>query len=134
LHPTPLCSTWSKPCERFPETEPLIVHRVYRLDRARAQELFDTRVAEAVPEDGIIDVHRYLTILLEGRRINVDATFPGPMWDGCSSLPLACADGRDYLAGEDPDTEKRALEQQHCDPAVREPFIAALASIGQLQR
>jgi hypothetical protein len=47
--------------ERFPETEPLIVHRVYRLDRARARELFDTRVAEVVPEDGLVDVHRYLT-------------------------------------------------------------------------
>ena len=29
--------------ERFPETEPLIVHRVYWLDRTRARELFDTR-------------------------------------------------------------------------------------------
>jgi hypothetical protein len=38
--------------ERFPETEPLIVHRVYRLDRARARELFDTRVANAVPRMG----------------------------------------------------------------------------------
>ena len=64
--------------ERFPETEPLIVHRVYRLDRVRARELFDIRVAEIVPEEGLVDVHRYLTILLEGRRINVDATFPGP--------------------------------------------------------
>ncbi len=59
----------------------------------------------------------------------MDATFPGPAWDGRFSLPLACGDGRDYPAGEDPDAEKRALERQYCDPAVREPFIAALASI-----
>jgi hypothetical protein len=34
----------------------------------------------------------------------------------------------------DPDTEKRALEAKHCDPAVREPVIAALASVERLQR
>lgn len=114
--------------KRFPETEPMIVHRVYRLDRPRAREMFSAVVTQVVPEDGLVDVHRYLTIVAEGRRINVDATFPGPPWDGRSSLPLACGPGRDYPAGEDPDAEKRALERQHCDPAVREPFIAALAA------
>lgn len=113
--------------ERFPETEPLIVHRVYRLDRVRARELFDIRVAEVIPDEGLVDVHRYLTIIVEGRRINMDATFPGPPWDGRSSLPLACGPGRDYLAGENPDADKRTLEAKHCDPAIREPFIAALA-------
>jgi len=115
--------------DRFPETEPLIVHRVYRLDRARARELFDRRVSDIVPGDGLVDVHRYLTIVVDGRRIIVDATFPGPPWDGRSSLPLACGSGRDYPASEDPDAEKRVLEAKHCDPAVREPFIAALASV-----
>ena len=79
--------------ERFPKTEPLIVHRVYRLDHIRALELFDMRVANVVPEYGLVDIHRYLTIVVEGRRINVDATFPGPPWDGRSSLPLACGPG-----------------------------------------
>jgi hypothetical protein len=116
--------------DRFPETEPLIVHRVYQLDRTRAQELFDTRIADVVPEHGLVDVHRYISIVVDGRRITVDATFPGPPWDGRSSLPLACGSGRDYPAGEDPDAEKRALEAKHCDPEVREPFIAALASAG----
>jgi hypothetical protein len=120
--------------ERFPKTEPLIVHRVYRLDRIRARELFDTRVANFVPESGLVDVHRYFTIVVDGRRINVDATFSGPPWDGRSSLPLACGPGRDHPAGEDPDAEKRALEAMHCDPEVREPFIAALASVGRPQR
>jgi len=119
--------------ERFPETEPLIVHRVYTLDRTRARELFGPTVAEAVPEDGLVDVHRYLTITLKGQRIEIDATFPGPIWDGQSSLPLACGPGRDYPAGEDPDAEKRVLEAQYCDPAVRELFIAALASVERLQ-
>jgi hypothetical protein len=114
--------------ERFPETEPLIVHRAYILDRARAREMFGATVAGVVPEDGLVDVHRYLTITLEGQHIEIDATFPGPAWDGRSSLPLACGSGHDFPAGEDPDAEKRALEAQHCDRAIRESFIAALAS------
>jgi len=120
--------------ERFPETEPLIVHRVYRLDRSRAVQLFGAAIAEVIPEDELADVHRYITIVIDGRRITVDATFPGPPWDGRSSLPLACGPGRNYPAGKDPDAEKRALEAKHCDPRVREPFIAALASVERPQR
>jgi hypothetical protein len=111
---------------RFPETAPQIVHRVYTLDRARAQELFGAEVAEAVPEDGLVDVHRYITVMLNGRRVALDATFRGVAWDGHSSLPLACGPGADYPAEGDPDAEKRTLEEQHCDPTVREPFIAVL--------
>jgi hypothetical protein len=114
--------------ECFPETKPLIVHRVYTIDRTRARELFGAAIAETVPEDGLVDVHRYITITLEGRRIEIDATFPGPTWDGRSPLLLAYGPGQDYPAGEEPDAKKRALEEQHCGPAVREPFIAALAS------
>ncbi len=120
--------------EHFPETEPLVVHRVYTLDRSRARELFGATVVGVVPKDGLVDVHRYLTMTLEGQRIEIDATFPGPAWDGRSSLPLACGSGPDFPAGDDPDAEKRALEEQHCDPATREPFIAALASIERLQQ
>jgi orotate phosphoribosyltransferase len=112
--------------ERFPETEPQIIHRVYTLDRAHMQELFGTEVAAAVPEDGLVDVHRYLTVVLNKQRVEIDATFPGAAWDGHSPLPLACGPGEDYPAGDDPDVEKRALEEENCDPTVREPFIAAL--------
>lgn len=42
----------------------------------------------------------------------IDATFPGPAWDGLSSLPLACGAGMDYPAGDDPDAEKRAAPGQ----------------------
>lgn len=114
--------------ERFPETDPLIVHRVYRLDRATARRHYGDPVAEAVPEDGLVDVHRYLTIHLDGQRVTIDATFPGPRWDGRSALPLACGEGDDYpVGGRDPDTEKQVLEREHCDPAIRERFIAALS-------
>jgi hypothetical protein len=114
--------------ERFPDTEPVIVHRVYTLDRDRARELFGASVAAAVPDDGLVDVHRYLAITLGGRRVEIDATFSGPAWDGLSSLPLACGAGMDYQAGDDPEAEKQALEELHCNPAIREPFIAALSS------
>jgi hypothetical protein len=120
--------------ERFPETDPKIVHRVYVLDRARAGELFGRDVAEVVVHEmGLVDVHRYLTIKLGEERIVIDATFPGEPWDGGSSLPLACGPGSDYPAGDNPNAEKRELETQHCDPAVREPFIAALANASQPQ-
>ena len=112
----------------FPATAPQIIHRVYRVDRADAARRFGADVAAVVPQAGLIDVHRYLRIVVGGRRIVVDVTFPGaPPWDGVSSMPLACGEGGDHLAGGDPDADKRALQAAHCDPAVREPFIAALA-------
>ncbi|HEX3392799.1 MAG TPA: hypothetical protein VHS55_09565 [Solirubrobacteraceae bacterium] len=117
--------------ERFPDTEPLIVHRVYTLDRARARDLFGVRVAEVVPDEGLVDVHRYLTITVESQRISIDATFPGPPWDGRSSLPLACGPGRNYPAGDDPDAEKRALEASHSSPHW--PLSASRAAPGCAQ-
>lgn len=120
--------------ERFPETEPRIVHRVYTLERAHARDLFGSAVAAAVPENGLVDVHRYLTINVSDERVTIDATFLGPAWDGRSALPLACGAGTDIPAGADPDAEKRALEEQHCDPTIREPFIAALTDGSQTRR
>jgi adenylate cyclase class IV len=117
--------------QQFPTTRPEIIHRVYRLDRDRARELFGEKVAQTIPPDGLIDVHRYLTIKLEGQRLAVDVTFPGAPWDGRSSMFLACGPGEDIPTGTHPDREKQALEHRHCDPAVREPFIAALAQISQ---
>jgi hypothetical protein len=114
--------------QRFPSTEPALVHRVYRLDRARARELFGATIAEAIPDGGLTDVHRYLTIALEGRRIELDVTVPGEPWDGRSPLALACGPGRDYPAGADPDAELQALEHEHCDAPARAPFLAALAA------
>ena len=113
--------------ERFPECEPQIGHRVYRLDRDQAERLFGPVVAEAVPAQGLVDVHRYLTITLNGQRLTLDVTFPGGPWDGRSPLPLPCGEGEDFRASEAPDEDMRNLEREHCDSAVRDPFIAALA-------
>jgi hypothetical protein len=114
--------------ERFPETETEIVHRVYRLHRDRAAELYGETIAESVPADGLVDIHRYLRITINGHRHTLDATFSGEPWDGRSSLPLVCGEGDDFPGSEKPDEDKRDLEAQHCNPAVREPFIAALAT------
>lgn len=82
-----------------------------------------------IPPDGLIDVHRYLTIKLEGQWLAVDATFPGAPWDGRSPMPLACGPGEDIPADAHPDSDKQALEHRHCNPVIREPFIAALARL-----
>jgi hypothetical protein len=112
---------------RFPETRPELVHRVYRIDAEAARRMFGRAAAVAVPPEGVVDVHRYLTAEVDGARVAIDATFPGtPPWDGRSPMPLACGPGEDHPAGADPDADKRALEARHCDPAVRERFIAAL--------
>jgi len=115
---------------RFPETEPALVHRVYRLDRARALALFGPAITEAVPSEGVMDVHRYLTIALEGRRIELDVSVPGPAWDRRSPLAPACGPGRDVPVGAAPDAELAALEAEFCDAATRAPFLAALAAAG----
>jgi riboflavin synthase alpha subunit len=121
--------------ERFPETKPQIVHRVYRADREQIRELYGDRVAAVVPREGLVDVHRYLRIQLEGRSITLDATFPGgERWDGRSSLPVACGRGDDIVAGDDADADKRMLEDRYCDPAVRERFIAALSAVTDVPR
>jgi hypothetical protein len=110
----------------MPSCEPQIIHRVYRIDRKRAEEAFGEEASEAVPVGGLADVHRYLTIVVDGRRIVVDATFPGPAWDGLSDMELSCGPGQDYPSNGDPDTEKHRLEAEHCDPELRERFITAL--------
>ncbi|MGW0809497.1 hypothetical protein [Nonomuraea sp. NPDC002799] len=114
--------------EHWPHTEPRLVHRVYRCTPEDAARNFGPDVAAAVPGEGLWDVHRYLTIDLDGHRVVIDVTFPsGPGWDGTGSMPVACGTGTDHAAGPDPDADKRALEDAHCDAGIREPFIAALS-------
>jgi hypothetical protein len=116
--------------QRFSQTEPALVHRVHRLDRARAHALFGAAIAATVPQGGLVDVHRYLTIALDGQRVELDVTLPGEPWDGRSPLALVCGPGRDYPAGPDPDADLQALEREHCDAVARAPFLAALAAAG----
>ena len=115
--------------KRHPETQPALVHRVYRLERDRARELFGEAVAEAVPDEGLVDVHRYLTVVAEGQRVTVDASVPATPWDGLTSVEPVCGPGRDFPAAGDPHAELIALEAEHCDAEARAPFVAALAAI-----
>ena len=106
----------------------MLVHRVYRVSRRSVLQRYGGVAAGAVPEGGLTDIHRYLVIVLAGQEVTIDITFPGDQaWDGHRSMCLACGEGRDFPAGDDPDAEKAALEASCCDPRVREPFIASLA-------
>ncbi len=112
----------------FPETRPRVVHRVYVVTEDLARLRFGDRAAQAVPAEGLVDVHRYLVLALDGADVVVDATFPGPAWNGTDSMPLACGPGTDHPSTGDPADDKARLEELHCRPEVREPFIAALSS------
>ena len=114
------------------ESNPRLVHRVYRVTREGATDRFGAVAAAAVPPGGLVDVHTYAVVTLGGRDVVIDVTFPGPSWDGVSDMPIAAADGEDHPAGADPNATKAALVQAHCDPAVREPFIAALERSGSV--
>ncbi len=114
--------------ERWPETRPKLVHRVYLVTRAVALERYGADAASAVPDGGLTGVHRYLVMTLDGQDVTIDITFPGdPSWDGHRSMGLACGGGRDFPAGADPGADKAVLEASYCDPQAREPFTAALA-------
>jgi hypothetical protein len=111
-----------------PEFDLQYVHRVYRVSRSDAARLFGDETARSVPNDGLVDVHTYALVTVNGERLRIDVTFPGRLWDGRSDMPLACGDGDDYAAVDEPWQLKAELVEKFCDPDVREPFIAALAS------
>lgn len=106
-----------------------LVHRVYRIDRVLARDLFGEGVAQHVPEEGLVDVHTYAKVTIDGRPTIIDVTFPGAEpWDGRSDMPLQCGDGVDVPVTGDVFAQKAELVAEHCDPTVREPFIAALSA------
>lgn len=114
--------------ERWPELRPSLVHRVYQASRGSVRAQHGPDAAAAVPAGGLTDVHRYLVLTRAGQPVTIDITFPATRpWDGSGSMSLACGEGPDFPAGDDPDGDKAALEARYCDPAVREPFIAALS-------
>jgi len=90
--------------------------------------LFGEAIAETVPSEGLVDVHRYLTLVAEGERVSVDATLPGAAWDGRSPMEPACGAGRDFPVAGDADQEMQALEDGHCGGSPRAEFLAACAA------
>ena len=103
--------------ERFPHTQPQIMHRVYRAEREQIRERYGDEVAATVPKDGLVDVHQYLLIRVGGRQITLDVTFPdGEPWDGRSSLPLACGSGEDVAAGDNPTRTSERLKHATVTP------------------
>lgn len=88
--------------------------------------MFGPKVAAVVPREGLTDVHTYVIATLNGRDVVLDVTFPGPPWGGGHDMHIAASEGQDVPAGDDLMATKAALVAKHCDPTLREPFIAAL--------
>lgn len=118
--------------DRWPDLQPRIMHRVYNLTPDVARRLFGEFAASVVPVGGVRDVHTYMTAIIGGRRLVVDATLPGLRWDGDSDMPLACGDGTDFDGGSDPRATKAWLVAQHCDAAARDRVIEGLSAIGAI--
>ncbi len=114
--------------EAWPEIAPRLWHRPYVVTPELAEARWGLAVAAAVPHAGLVDVHTYATLELDGRRVTLDVTFPLAQWNGDTDIPLACGDGEDHPAGDDPMATKADLVRRYCNPAVREPFITALAA------
>ena len=114
--------------EQWPDLRPTLWHRVYRVTPELAEARWGPPVARVVPAAGLVDVHTFAVVTVDGRPTQIDVTFPLEEWDGVADIPLACGDGDDYPGGSDPLAAKALLVEAHCDPAVREPFIAALST------
>jgi len=113
----------------FPERRIELVHRVWRVDSGDARRLFGDGVAATVPPGGLVDVHTYATALVDAARIPIDVTFPLERpWDGSSPMVLCCGDGENHPGGANPLATKAMLTMERCDPAVRDPFVAALTA------
>lgn len=114
----------------WPELDVTVTHRVYRVTWEAAHALFGPAVAASVPAGGLTDVHTYLIVRTpDGRVLSVDATIASDEpWDGRTSMALACGPGVDHPGGDDPAATKARLVAEHCDPDLREPFLAALAA------
>ena len=114
---------------RWPGLNPRIMHRVYTLTPGVARRLFGEAGSAVVPSQGVADVHTYMTAVVEGRRVVIDATVPGAPWNGRSDMVLACGEGIDFDGGDDPRMTKDRLVQEHCDANARDRVIEALARL-----
>jgi len=114
--------------QRWTNLHPTLIHRVYKLTKSEALETWGPDVAESVPIQGLVDVHTYMTATISNQATTIDVTFPVDEWDGQSSMAIWAQSGEDVPAGSDPLRTKADLVAQWCDPAVREPFIAALVA------
>jgi hypothetical protein len=113
----------------WPDLRLELWHRPYIVTRELAEAQWGRVLVDVVPSAGLVDVHTFATIQVSDERVLVDVTFPLSHWDGISDTPLACGSGSDYPAGDDPLASKAKLVAEYCDPASREPFIAALARL-----
>src|SRR5262249_13897387 len=77
---------------------------------------------------GLVDVHTYMAVAAGAEPVRIDVTFALPaVWNGDGHMRLHCGEGFDVPGGRFPNRMKRDLVSLHCDPAIRERFIAALS-------
>jgi hypothetical protein len=114
---------------RFPATRPVLVHRLYTLDRGRATAIYGEEVAGIVPASGIAHIHTYMTLTLGDDAMPVDVTGHGPAWDGHSPLPPVCGQGEDYPAGKDPSLSLMELLRATTGPS-QELLLNTIALAG----
>lgn len=113
--------------EAWPEVRLSLWHRVYTVSPRWASTRWGAEVAAAVPPAGLADVHTFARADLGSGPTVIDVTFPVEDWDRRSDMVLACGPGVDHPGGPYPLERKAALVAKHCDPELREGFIAALA-------
>jgi len=129
------CSTKHAPLtrllrERWPESQPILVHRAYRVSPQIGAPAVRRRGGRRSPAGRPDRCPPLPGDYLAGQEVTIDITFPGDQaWDKHRSMCLACGQGRDFPAGDDPDADKAALEASYCDPQVREPFIAPASGL-----
>ena len=115
---------------RFPHTAPRAMFRIYALDARRAHAIYGEDVAAVLAGASIEDVHGYLTVDLDGRRIALDVSVPGPpAWDGRSALGPVCGPGDDRTVGDNPHAELCGLLEHLRATSRRAGFEHALASL-----
>lgn len=113
--------------EAWPGVRLGLWHRVYTVDPGWASTRWGPEVAAVIPPAGLADVHTFARADLGSGPMVIDVTFLVEDWDGRSGMVLACGPGVDHPAGPYPLESKAALVAKHCDPELREGFIAALA-------
>jgi hypothetical protein len=111
-----------------PDVPMRFYNRVFRLSREAAADRLGPHVAAVVPPEGMIDVHTYARVEVDGSWIRIDLAFPGEEWDGAADMSDPWGDGEDFDAGSDPIAHKELLVQRFGDPVLRARFIDAISA------
>jgi hypothetical protein len=111
--------------ELYPDVPMRFFNRVFRLTPDAALTHLGPEAADAVPPEGLIDVHTFARVGED--QLLVDLSLPGEGWDGTGDMAVAWGEGEDFEAGDDPIAHKESLVRKFGDPDVRDRFIRAFS-------